>query len=125
MPFLTNGMKDFIKEFKQFISKGNVLDLAIGVVIGGAFGKIVTSLVTDVITPIIGMIIGGVRFNSLRLGQVTIGNFIQATIDFLIISFVIFIVVKAINKFKKEEKAEEKIPNQEKLLMEIRDLLNK
>ncbi|MEI6660366.1 MAG: large conductance mechanosensitive channel protein MscL [bacterium] len=118
-------MKDFIKEFKQFISKGNVLDLAIGVVIGGAFGKIVTSLVTDVITPIIGMIIGGVRFNSLRLGQVTIGNFIQATIDFLIISFVIFIVVKAINKFKKEEKAEEKIPNQEKLLMEIRDLLNK
>ena len=118
-------MIEFIKEFKQFISKGNVLDLAIGVIIGGAFGKIVTSLVTDIIMPIIGMIIGNIKFSSIRVGQITIGNFIQSAVDFLIISFVIFLVVKAINKFKKEERVVEAIPNQEKLLMEIRDLLKK
>jgi large conductance mechanosensitive channel len=124
-------MKDFIKEFKQFISRGNVLDLAIGVVIGGAFGKIVTSLVVDVIMPVVGMVIGNIKFSELTLGPVTIGNFIQASIDFLIVSLVIFLAVKAINKFKKrEEKKEESAQvsepsNEEKLLREIRDLLKK
>jgi large conductance mechanosensitive channel len=124
-------MKDFIKEFKQFISRGNVMDLAIGVVIGGAFGKIVSSLVGDVIMPLVGMVLGKVQFTALKVGSVAIGNFIQTTIDFLIVSFVIFLVVKAINRFKKQEEKKEEstqVPepsNEEKLLREIRDLLKK
>jgi large conductance mechanosensitive channel len=107
------------------------MDLAIGVVIGGAFGKIVSSLVADVVMPLVGMVLGKVQFSSLKIGPVAIGNFIQATIDFLIVSLVIFLAVKAINKFKKrEEKKEELAPapepsNEEKLLREIRDLLKK
>lgn len=96
-----------LKEFKEFISKGNVLDLAIGVIVGAAFGKIVTSLVNDIIMPIIGIIIGGIDFTSfsLKINDATIayGLFIQNVLDFLIISFCIFIVVKLTNKLRKKE----------------------
>jgi len=134
----------FVKEFKEFAVRGNVLDMAVGVVIGGAFGKIVSSLVADVIMPLISVITGGVNFTDWKLvlkkvvidgvdisPEVTInyGNFIQVTFDFLIIAFSIFLVIKAINKFKK--KAEEKPaapadpPEDVVLLKEIRDLLKK
>ena len=113
--------ENIIKEFKEFISKGNVMDLAVGVIIGGAFGKIVTSLVNDVIMPIIGILTGGINFadrfiNLSGTEYATIaaaeeagaailkyGAFIQNIIDFLIIAFVIFIVIKQINRFKREE----------------------
>lgn len=113
--------ENMIKEFKEFISKGNVMDLAVGVIIGGAFGKIVTSLVNDVIMPIIGILTGGINFadrfiNLSGTEYATIaaaeeagaailkyGAFIQNIIDFLIIAFVIFIVIKQINRFKREE----------------------
>ena len=120
-----------IKEFKEFISRGNVLDLAIGIIIGAAFGKIVTSIVDDILMPIIGMILGGVNFSSLSLtfrsSTISYGAFLQSTIDFLIIAFCVFIIVKFINKMKKkEEKVEEKIKNDEVILLEeIRDLLQK
>lgn len=121
-------------EFKAFISRGNVVDMAVGVIVGSAFGKIVTSLVNDLLMPIIGVIIGGLNFSQLsfKIGEVTVayGNFIQSIIDFLIISFCIFLVVKLFAKFKKEEKKEEKKENPKKsdevlLLEEIRDLLKK
>ena len=121
------------KEFKEFISKGNVLDLAVGVIIGGAFGKIVTSLVDDIIMPIIGLIIGGIDFSglSLKIGEATVkyGMFIQNIVNFLIIAFSIFLVVKAVNKMrrikpeKEEPPVEPKKSNEEILLTEIRDLL--
>lgn len=120
------------KEFKEFISKGNVLDLAVGVIVGGAFGKIVTSLVDDIIMPIIGLIIGGIDFSglSLKIGEATVkyGMFIQNIVNFLIIAFSIFLVVKAVNKMRrikpeKEEPVEPKKSNEEILLTEIRDLL--
>jgi large conductance mechanosensitive channel len=117
-------------EFKQFALKGNVLDLAIGVIIGGAFGKIVTSLVQDVLMPLIGLLLGGVKFTnlSIKFGSEALkyGLFLQSVVDFFIISFSIFLFVKLINRFKrKEEKKEEitKTATQEELLMEIRDLL--
>ena len=99
-------MKSFIKEFKEFISKGNVLDLAIGVVIGGAFQAIVNSLVNDVIMPIVGALIGGLDFSNIALSlggdaKIMIGNFLQAIVNFLIVAFVLFLVVKAMNKFKR------------------------
>lgn len=119
-------------EFKEFITKGNVLDLAVGVIIGGAFGKIVTSLVNDILMPIIGVLLGGLNFTnlSIKIGDANIlyGSFIQQVIDFLIIAFCIFILVKFINKLtkKKEAKKEEvKVPDDIKLLTEIRDLLKK
>lgn len=125
----------FIKEFKEFISRGNVVDLAVGVVVGGAFSKIVSSIVDDIIMPLVGVLIGGINFSelSINVGDATIkyGNFIQNVIDFLIISACIFLVVKFINKFKrKEEKKSEPAPvpvKDEKvaLLEEIRDLLKK
>lgn len=94
-----------IKEFKEFIAQGNVIDLAIGVVMGGAFGKIVTSLVEDILMPIIGLLLGGLNFASLSIkvgdAQVMYGNFIQVIVNFLIIAFCIFLIVKAINKFKR------------------------
>ncbi|NLD79157.1 MAG: large conductance mechanosensitive channel protein MscL, partial [Mollicutes bacterium] len=97
-----------IKEFKSFISKGNVLDLAVGVIIGGAFGKIVTSLVNDVVMPLLGIILGGVNFSSLYLkvndSILMYGDFIQSTIDFLLIALCIFFMIKLINKFKKPAK---------------------
>lgn len=119
-----------IKEFKKFISRGNVVDLAVGVVIGGAFSKIVTSLVDNIIMPMVGILIGGINFTSISLNmfgvEVQFGMFIQNVVDFLIIAFCIFMVVKLFNKLtKREEKKEEKPvkPNQEILLEEIRDLL--
>ena len=125
-----------IKEFKEFISRGNVVDLAVGVIIGGAFGKIVTSLVDNIIMPLIGMIIGGIDFSNLvwKIGKAKVeyGLFVQNVVDFLIVAFCIFIFVKAINKLnekvkKKEEKKEEapSKSNEVILLEEIRDLLKK
>ncbi len=126
-------MKGFIKEFKEFISRGNVIDLAVAVVIGGAFTKIVNSLVDDIIMPIIGVIIGGINFENLMLtvgtAEIKYGMFIQAVVNFLLIALVIFTIIKAINKFKKkeEEKPEEPAAPSEDivLLTEIRDLLRK
>jgi len=125
----------FLGEFKTFIKRGNVIDLAVGVIIGGAFGKIVTSLVNDILMPLIGIIMGGIDFSklSIKLGEATInyGMFIQNIIDFLIVAFCVFIFVKLINKIttketKKEEvKEEPKKSNEEILLEEIRDLLKK
>ena len=138
-------MKKFIAEFKEFAMKGNVVDMAIGVVIGAAFGKITTSLVNDVIMPLISRITGGVDFSAwkwvLKAAEVdetgaetaaeiavNYGSFIAVVLDFLIIAFALFMVVKAINKLrsigKKEEPAdEEPAPTAEELLTEIRDLL--
>ena len=100
-----------VKEFKEFISRGNVVDLAVGVIIGGAFGKIVTSLVDNILMPIIGLIIGGVDFSnlSIKVKDATIGYgmFIQNVIDFLIVAFCIFIFVKAVNKLSKVSKKKE------------------
>jgi large conductance mechanosensitive channel len=94
-----------LKEFKAFVMRGNVMDLAVGVIIGGAFGKIVASLVNDIIMPLIGLIIGGIDFNTLAFivgsAKVTYGNFINNVIDFIIIALVIFLMVKAINSTKK------------------------
>lgn len=122
-----------IKEFKEFISRGNVLDLAVGVIIGGAFNKIVSSLVDNILMPIIGLIIGGVDFSNLsfKIKDATIayGLFIQNIVDFLIVAFTIFMVVKAVNKLmRKKEKKEEapKGPSEEVLLLtEIKNELVK
>ena len=127
-----------IKEFKEFISKGNVLDLAVGVVIGSAFGKIVSSLVDNIIMPLVGMLIGGIDFSSLTLkignAKVQYGLFLQNVVDFLIVAFCLFIVVKFMNKLNKikdkVKKAEEKKDEEKKdanleVLEEIRDLLKK
>ena len=129
-----------VDEFKAFIMRGNVVDMAVGVIIGGAFGKIVTSLVNDIFMPIIGMIIGNVDFTSLeiKLGEpvegaeqaaIKYGMFIQEIVNFLIISLCIFMVIKLINKVQKK-KEEEPAPapeptKEEVLLTEIRDALNK
>lgn len=120
-----------IKEFKAFVSKGNVLDLAIAVVMGAAFGKIVSSLVENIITPIVGILLGGVNFSALSfpVGEAIIqyGSFIQAVIDFLIISFAIFMFMKIANSiFRKKEEVKEvvvEVPATEQYLKEIRDLL--
>ena len=122
-----------IKEFKEFISKGNIFDMAVGVIIGGAFGKIVTSLVNDIIMPLIGVIIGGLDFSGLtfKVKDATIGYglFLQNVVDFLIVALCIFAVVKAMSKFKKKEEekpAEPPKPSEEVLLLrEIRDSLKK
>ena len=94
-------MGNLVKEFKEFAMKGNVVDMAIGVVIGGAFGSIVTSVVEDLITPIIGAIFGQPDFSAITLGPIQLGNFINAVVNFLIIALCLFAVVKAINKLKK------------------------
>jgi len=94
-------MGKMLKEFKEFAMKGNVLDMAIGVIIGGAFGKIVTSVVEDLLTPIIGMIFGQPDFSGIKLGGIMIGNFINAVINFVIIALCLFAIVKAMNKLKK------------------------
>lgn len=123
-------MKKFFGEFKNFVSKGNVLDLAIAVVMGSAFGKIVSSLVDDIIMPLFGILVGQ-NFANLTVdingSPLAYGSFIQAIIDFLIIAFFIFIFTKIIAKFKKkEEKKEEKKKSDEVVLLEeIRDLLKK
>ena len=125
-------MKKLLKEFKEFIAKGNVLDLAVAVVIGNAFSKIVSSIVSDLIMPIVGIIIGGHDFTGLKLtigtSNITYGNLIQNIVDFLIISACIFIVVKIMSKImpKKQEDKMEKIESDEvKILKEIRDELKK
>jgi len=119
-------------EFKDFISRGNVVDMAVGVIIGGAFGKIVTSLVNDILMPLIGIILGGLNFSSLTIkindAVISYGLFIQTIVDFLIIAACIFMMIKFFEKFKKkeEEKTAEVVKSDEvKLLEEIRDLLKK
>lgn len=132
-------MKKFFAEFKAFAMRGNVLDMAVGVILGGAFGKITTSLVNDVFMPLIGMLIGGVDLGKLNIvlkpatdtaEAVTlgIGTFLTTIIDFVLVAFVIFLMIKTINRFrrKKEEEPEPekpKDPTTEELLAEIRDLL--
>lgn len=128
-------MKGFVEDFKAFAIKGNVIDLAVAVVIGAAFGKIVSSLVDTVIMPLIGLFMGGVNFSDLAVvvgdTSVMYGAFIQAVIDFLIIALVIFIAIRMIGKLnkKEEEKEEEKKPEEPseevKLLREISDSLKK
>ncbi|MGC6588601.1 large conductance mechanosensitive channel protein MscL [Paenibacillus sp. FSL W7-1279] len=122
---------NLLKEFKTFALKGNVLDLAIGVIIGAAFGKIVSSLVSDIIMPVFGLILGGVDLSGLKatIGDATLtyGVFLQTVVDFLIVSFSIFMFIRTLNRFKRKEetKAEEPpAPSKEELLLtEIRDLL--
>ena len=135
----------FVKEFKEFAMRGNVLDMAVGIVIGGAFGKIVSSFVADLMTPLLGLLVGGVNFSDLKivLKQAVIqdkevispevafsyGNFIQVIFDFLIIALAIFILLKAVNKFKKKKEEASEVPAAPpadvQLLTEIRDLLKK
>lgn len=122
---------NLLKEFKTFALKGNVLDLAIGVIIGAAFGKIVSSLVSDIIMPVFGLLLGGVDLSGLKatIGDATLtyGVFLQTVVDFLIVSFSIFMFIRTLNRFqrKEETKAEEPpAPSKEELLLtEIRDLL--
>ena len=129
-----------IKEFKEFALKGNVVDLAVGVIIGGAFGKIVTSLVNDLIMPIVGILLGGINFTDLKYvitpaqggmeeSAIMYGAFIQSVLDFLIIAFYIFIMVKALSKAQKkkaQEAPKDPEPTKEEVLLtEIRDLLKK
>lgn len=131
-------MKSFIKEFKEFISNGNVMSMAIGIIIGGAFTAIVNSLVADIITPLIGMILGGINFSGISItvgsAQLMVGNFIQAVIMFILTALVIFVMMKGLNKLAAKKKATDDAeeaaapaePSDEvKLLMEIRDALNK
>ncbi len=124
-------MKKFFKEFKDFAAKGNVIELAVAVVIGAAFGKIVTSLVDDIIMPLFGILVGK-NFANLSVeingSFITYGLFIQAIVDFLIIAFCVFLFTKLINKFKKKEEKKAEAPNKSDevvLLEEIRDLLKK
>ena len=131
-------MKKFLEEFKAFAMRGNVLDMAVGVVIGGAFGKITTSLVNDIIMPLISMLTGGIDFSGwkwvLKAAEgdaaevaVNFGSFVAVVLDFIIIAFAVFCMVKAINKFHKKKEEDPAAPPEpsaeEKLLTEIRDLL--
>jgi large conductance mechanosensitive channel len=138
-------MKKLLQEFKTFAMKGNVVDMAVGVIIGGAFGKIVTSLVSDIFMPLIGLLVGGVDFTQWKIvlsaaneaaGKaevaITYGNFIQVVLDFIILAWVIFMVIKGINKLsakkeKEEQKPAEPAPTPEDILLlrEIRDSLKK
>ena len=131
-------MKSFIKEFKEFISNGNVMSMAIGIIVGGAFTAIVNSLVADIITPLIGMILGGINFSGISItvgsAQLMVGNFIQAVIMFVLTALVIFVMMKGLNKLAAKKKAADDAeeaaapaePSDEvKLLMDIRDALNK
>lgn len=138
-------MSKFSKEFKEFVLRGNVMDMAVGIIIGGAFGKIVSSLVNDVLMPLIGVLTGGVNFTELKwvIAEATVdaagnevaevsmnyGMFIQNVVDFLIIAFVIFLMVKGINSLRRKKAEPEAAPAEPaedvKLLTEIRDLLSK
>lgn len=131
----------FVEEFKSFAMKGNVVDLAVGVVIGGAFGKIVTSIVNDIIMPPIGLLLGGINFKELKLvlshtasgapaAIFAYGNFIQTVIEFLIIALAVFMMVKALNRLQRKEAVKPTVPppppsSEVVLLTEIRDLLKK
>lgn len=128
--------KGFFGEFKEFIARGNVMDMAVGVIIGGAFSSITTSLINDIIMPILGIFTSSISFADLAVqvggAVITYGNFIQAVLNFLVMALVVFCLVKAMNSFhkKKEEPAPEPAPEpepsaEEKLLTEIRDLLKK
>ncbi|WP_456397901.1 large-conductance mechanosensitive channel protein MscL [Desulfurobacterium sp.] len=120
-----------LKEFKEFAMRGNVIDMAVGIIIGAAFGKIVASFVGDILMPLIGLLIGGIDFTSLSItvGKATVkyGKFIQSVVDFVIIAFAIFLAIKAINSMKKKEEEKPAAPpapsKEEILLSEIRDLL--
>jgi len=129
-----------LKEFKEFVMRGNVLDMAIGIIIGAAFGKIVSSFVADVITPPLGLLIGGVDFAGLAITLraaagtapavvLSYGKFLQTVFDFLIVAFVIFLLIKGVNRMKRQQeeapRAPAEPPAQERLLAEIRDLLKK
>lgn len=135
-------MSNFLQKFKAFAMRGNVVDLAVGIIIGAGFGKIVSSLVADLIMPPIGVLVGGVKFNDLKVTikpasldeagktveAVTInyGNFIQATVDFIIVAFAVFLLIQLITRLQKKEEEKPAAPavtNEEKLLEEIRDLL--
>ena len=124
-------MKKFFKEFKEFIAKGNVMTMAVGIIIGSAFTAITTSLVNDIFTPLLGVLIGGINFSGICVtigdAQIMFGTFIQAVINFLLTAFVLFLMIKAFNKLqRKKEEAPKKAPEpsaEEKLLTEIRDLL--
>lgn len=137
-------MSKLINEFKEFAVKGNAVDMAVGVIIGGAFGKIVSSIVDDIIMPPIGWLIGGVDFSELKVtlpqvdmgveklapATINYGNFIQTTLDFIIVAFCVFLMVKGINRISKKKEEEPAAPPappapsaEEKLLTEIRDLL--
>lgn len=129
-------VKKLGEDFKTFISRGNVVDMAVGVIVGGAFSKIVTSLVNDVLTPIIGVFLGGLNFSELTFGfkdaQISYGLFIQTIVDFLIIAACIFAMVKLFERFKKKEEPKEEVKKEVEepkkseevlLLEEIRDLL--
>lgn len=129
-----------MKEFKEFAVKGNVVDMAVGIIIGGAFGKIVSSFVSDVVMPPVGVMLGGIDFSKLAVTvkeatetteavKINYGAFLNTVIDFIIIAFVIFMAIKAMNKMKKQEEEKPAAPpvptKQEVLLTEIRDLLKK
>ena len=122
-----------VREFREFAVKGNVMDLAVGVIIGAAFGKIVSSLVEDLVMPLVGTLMGGLDFSGLavKIGTATIkyGKFLQTCVDFLIIAWAVFLMVKAVNRLRRQEPlapaAPSAPPRQEVLLEEIRDLLRK
>ena len=124
-------MKKFLQEFKEFAMRGNVMDLAVGVIVGGAFSAITTSLINDIIMPLLGIFTGSISFAELSFtvngAVIAYGNFIQAVLNFLVMAFVVFCLVKAINRFhRKKEEAPPAPPEpsaEEKLLTEIRDLL--
>lgn len=125
-----NTLTKEVNDFKKFISRGNVVDMAVGVIVGGAFGKIVSSLVNDILMPLIGILLGGLNFSdlSVEVGNANIkyGIFVQTIIDFLIISFSIFVMIKLFERFKKKEEPEQK--NNEKseevkILEQIRDIM--
>ena len=124
----------FLAEFKTFIARGNVMDMAVGVIIGGAFSNITTSLINDIVMPLLGILTGSMSFASLevRIGPavITYGNFIQAVLNFLVMAFVVFCLVRTINRFHRKKEAAPAAPpappepsSEEKLLTEIRDLL--
>ena len=131
--------RGFLTEFKKFISRGNAIDLAVGVVIGAAFGKITSSIVNDIIMPFIGMFVGGLDFSALRIklpslyaaaepNTMNIGTLVSALVDFIVLAFVIFLIVRQINRLRKKKDAAPPPPpkptREEELLAEIRDLLS-
>ena len=117
-------MKTYLQEFKQFISRGNVIDLAVGVIIGASFEKIVSSLVGDVVIPVIALVIGKVDVTSWNWGPVAVGNFVQAVLNFILIATVIFVVIKLVNRFRVSQEALPPAPSREQVVLEeIRDIL--
>ena len=123
-------MNTFFSEFKTFIARGNVLDMAVGVIVGGAFKTIADSLTNDILMPLLGILVGRVSFSDLVLtigsAEIAYGNFIQAVLNFLIMAFAVFCIVKVVNRFHRKKKEETPPPSptaQEQLLAEIRDLL--